>query len=150
MEPIELELTVACSPEQAFEVWATKTSLWWPRDHSVSAEAGLTVTFEPRPGGRIYERTSQGVEHNWGEVLVWEPPHRLTYLWHLARDRSDATEVDVSFTGTADRAATTVTIVHHGWERLGAVGPDLRQRNRHGWAGLLPHFQQAACRGLPA
>jgi hypothetical protein len=31
--------------------------------------------------------------HACGEVLAWEPPHRLVYLWHLMFDRSEATEV---------------------------------------------------------
>ena len=57
MEPLELSFTVACPPEHAFAVWAGRTSMWWPHGHSVSAAPGLTVTFEPRPGGRIYERT---------------------------------------------------------------------------------------------
>jgi hypothetical protein len=77
MEPIELRFTVDCSPKHAFGVWATRTSLWWPHSHSVSGDPGLTVTFEPRPGGRIFERTRGGVEHDWGEVLAWEPPRRL-------------------------------------------------------------------------
>ena len=51
MEPLEFAFTVACPPEHAFDVWARRTSLWWPHGHSVSAEPGLTVTFEPRPGG---------------------------------------------------------------------------------------------------
>ena len=77
-----------------------------------------------------------------GEVLAWEPPHRLAYLWHLGTDRSRATEVDISFTG--DTSATTVTITHRGWERLGADAPAWRQRNLGGWSGLLPHYRQAA------
>ena len=95
MEPLRLAFTVACPPERAFALWAEETSRWWPHGHSVSGERGLTVTFEP--GGRIYERTPDGTEHDWGEVLVWEPPHRLVYLWHLRFDRTDATEVEVRF-----------------------------------------------------
>jgi uncharacterized protein YndB with AHSA1/START domain len=142
MEPLELRFGVACSPERAFATWAEKTSQWWPHGHSVSAEPGLTVTFEPRPGGRIYERTPAGVEHDWGEVLAWEPPHRLVYLWHLRFDRADATEVEVTF-APAD-AGTEVTIVHRGWERLGAVAPERRERNRRGWAGVIDHYRKAA------
>ncbi|HEY4791796.1 MAG TPA: hypothetical protein VIJ05_10780, partial [Actinomycetes bacterium] len=67
--------------------------------------------------------------------------HRLADLWHLGTDRSRATEVDISFTG--GDAGTTVTIVHRGWERLGADGPAWRQRNLGGWSGLLPHYRQA-------
>ncbi len=41
--------------------------------------------LETALGGRIYERTPTGVEHEWGEVTVWEPPTRLGYRWHLRR-----------------------------------------------------------------
>jgi uncharacterized protein YndB with AHSA1/START domain len=140
MEPLELEFTVSCPPARAFEVWAERTSLWWPHGHSVSGETGLTVTFEPRRGGRIYERTQHGDEHDWGEVLVWEPPHRLAYLWHLRFDRADATEVEVTF--AAAGSGTAVSIVLRGWERLGAKGPERRERNRKGWAGVTQHYRR--------
>ena len=140
--PLELRFTVACPPEHAFATWAERTSLWWPHGHSVSGETGLTVTFEPRAGGRIFERTRDGVEHDWGEVLAWEPPRRLVYLWHLRFDRADATEVEITFAPAPD--GTAVTIVHRGWEQLGAQGPDRRARNERGWACLLPHYV-AAC-----
>jgi hypothetical protein len=48
-----------------------------------------------------------------------------------------ATEVDISFTGRA--GVTVVTIVHRGWDRLGADAPAWRDRNLGGWNGLLPH-----------
>jgi uncharacterized protein YndB with AHSA1/START domain len=142
MEPLELTFTVDCSVEHAFDLWARRTSLWWPNGHSVSAESGLTVTFEPRAGGRIYERTPGGDEHDWGEVLVWEPPNRLAYLWHLRFDRSDATQVEVAFEPASE--GTAVTIVHRGWERLGAAAEERRERNRRGWSGVLEHYR-AAC-----
>jgi uncharacterized protein YndB with AHSA1/START domain len=75
-------------------------------------------------------------------VLAWEPPRRLRYLWHLRFDRADATEVEITFAPDAD--GTAVTIVHRGWERLGAAGPERRERNERGWAGLLPLYV-AAC-----
>jgi uncharacterized protein YndB with AHSA1/START domain len=99
--------------------------------------------FEPRVGGRIYERTASGREETWGQILAWDPPLRLAYLWHLRTDRSDATEVEISFTGQAD-GLTRVDIEHRGWERLGARAEDRRQANRRGWDGLLPAFV-AAC-----
>jgi uncharacterized protein YndB with AHSA1/START domain len=144
LDPLEFEVAVACPPDRAFELWAVDTTLWWPKGHSVSADPGLTVTFEPRAGGRIYERTPAGDEHEWGEVLAWEPPARLVYLWHLRFDRTDATEVEVTFTPSGD--GTTVRIVHRGWERLGSEGPPRRDRNRRGWSGVLDHYR-SACAG---
>jgi uncharacterized protein YndB with AHSA1/START domain len=146
MEPLELEFDVSCSPERAFELWAERTSLWWPRGHTVSGDSDLSVTFEPRVGGRIYERAADGAEHDWGEVLAWEPPHRLAYLWHLRQDRADATEVEISFAPAGE--GTAVRIEHRGWERLGARGGGLRERNRKGWGGLIPHFERA-CAPVP-
>jgi uncharacterized protein YndB with AHSA1/START domain len=141
MNPLVLSFSVACPPERAFTLWTAETSRWWPHGHSVSADPGLMVTFEPRTGGRIFERTPAGEEHDWGEVLAWEPPTRLSYLWHLRFDRADATEVEITF--EPDGAGTAVTIVHRGWERLGALGPERRERNARGWGGLLPHFERA-------
>jgi uncharacterized protein YndB with AHSA1/START domain len=142
IEPIQLEFTVACSPEHAFELWTARTSMWWPHGHSVSAVPGLAITFEPRAGGRIYERAPDGAEHDWGEILRWNPPTQLSYLWHLRQDRADASEVEITF--RPHGAATTVLIVHRAWERLGARGREVRQRNERGWAGLVPHYV-AAC-----
>ena len=75
-------------------------------------------------------------------VTVWEPPHRLVYLWHLRQDRADATEVEIRFLPHGE-AATHVEIEHRGWEALGAQGEDRRDRNHGGWATLLPHYVAA-------
>jgi uncharacterized protein YndB with AHSA1/START domain len=77
-------------------------------------------------------------------VLAWEPPSRLVSSWHLRQDREDATEVEITF--DAAGRGTAVTITHRGWERLGARGPELRERNVRGWAGLLPRYVSATGR----
>jgi Activator of Hsp90 ATPase homolog 1-like protein len=143
IEPLRLDFDVACPAPHAFAVWTADIARWWPADHTVSAEAGLTVVLEGRPGGRIFERTRDGTEHEWGEVTVWEPPSRFAYLWHLRRDRADATEVEIRFIDVG-AATTRVEIEHRGWERLGADAETWRDRNRGGWATLLPHFIAAA------
>jgi uncharacterized protein YndB with AHSA1/START domain len=102
----------------------------------------MQVVLEGRPGGRIFERTSSGTEHEWGEVVVWEPPSRLAYVWHLRRDRADATEVEIRFIDQGDET-TRVEIEHRGWERLGAQGETWRNANRSGWSTLLPHYVAA-------
>ena len=145
IEPIRLAFDVDCPVEQAFEVWTTRIAQWWPKDHTVSAEEDLTVVLEGRRGGRIFERRATGVEHDWGEITIWEPPSRLGYTWHLNRDRSDATDVEISFVAR-DEASTRVEIEHRGWERLGADGEPWRERNHGGWATLLPHYIAAAHR----
>ena len=66
--PLEVSIDVACSPERAFAVWTSRIATWWPKDHTVSGRADLLVVFEPGVGGRIYERTAAGDEHEWGQV----------------------------------------------------------------------------------
>jgi hypothetical protein len=142
MEPIVVEFEVRASPKHAFEVWTSRPSLWWPRSHTVSQDPDLEVVFEPFPGGRIYERASDGNEQEWGEILVWEPPNRLHYLWHLFFDRSEATEITVTFTGIED--GSRVRLVQTGFERLGAeVGFERRRRTSHAWHELTSRYREA-------
>lgn len=145
IEPLRITFDVDCPAEHAFDVWTTGIDRWWPGDHTVSGDADLTVVLEPRPGGRIFERRASGVEHDWGAVTIWEPPTRLGYTWHLNRDASDATDVEIRFIAQGD-TATTVEIEHRGWERLGAEGQSWRDRNNGGWSTLLPRFIAAAVR----
>jgi uncharacterized protein YndB with AHSA1/START domain len=139
-DPLRITFDVACPADHAFTVWTSHIGTWWPPDHTVSGRGD--VVLERRVGGRIYERTDGGDEHDWGEILVWEPPMRLIYLWHIGRARSDATEVEVRFIA---RHATlsTVEIEHRGWERLGPGAATWRSRNAAGWDAVLPRFRAA-------
>jgi len=143
IEPLRLSYEIACAPEHAFEVWTTRVSTWWPKGHSVSGNPETCVVLEPRPGGRIFERTPDGTEIDWGEITLWNPPRRLGYLWYIKRDRNDATDVELTFVDLGD-GTTRLEIVHTGWERLGAEGPAWRDANTSGWSALLPHFVAAA------
>ena len=116
IEPIRLAFEVACPVEHAFATWTECASVWWPASHTVTAADGLEVSFEPFVGGRIFERTPEGEEHDWGEITAWDPPTRLGYLWHLRADRADATDVEITFV-PVDDARTRVEIEHRGWDR---------------------------------
>jgi hypothetical protein len=143
--PLKITFDVACSVEHAFEVWTTRIGTWWPADHTVSGRAEHIV-LQGSVGGRIYERTSDGVEHDWGEVTHWEPPKQLAYLWHLGAERSSPTEVEIQFLPQGE-AGTRIEIEHRGWERLGRTGDERRDRNRAGWAAVIPHFEAAVGKG---
>jgi hypothetical protein len=143
--PLKITFDVACSREHAFDVWTTRIGTWWPPDHTVSGQAELVV-LQGVVGGRIYERGTDGREHDWGHVTLWEPPTQLAYLWHLGADPSSATEVEIQFHSQGE-AGTRIEIEHRGWERLGRAGEEWRDRNQAGWAALLPHFQAAIERG---
>lgn len=143
IEPLRVSFEVACGPEHAFDTWTARFGTWWPRGHTVSGDPEAEVVLEPAVGGRIFERTPDGSEIDWGEIVEWDAPHRLSYLWHIRRDRSDATDVEIRF-APLDDGTTRVDIVHTGWERLGAGGQAWRDANAGGWNGLFPHFMAAA------
>jgi hypothetical protein len=143
MDPLRMSFEIECSVDHAFEVWTTRFSHWWPKGHSASGNPDTTVVLEPGLGGRIFERTPDGTEIAWGEITFWGPPHRLGYVWHISRDRTDATDVELTFVELGS-GMTRLDIVHSGWERLGAEGPAFRRANTSGWESLIPSFIEAA------
>jgi hypothetical protein len=148
IEPLRLSFEVACGPEHAFDTWTARFGTWWPRSHTVSGDPAATVVLEAVAGGRIFERTSDGREIDWGEITMCDAPRRLAYLWHIRRDRADATDVEITFTPLGD-GCTRIDIVHTGWERLGAEGAAWRDANTGGWNGLIPHFVEGCRREHP-
>ncbi len=141
IEPLTISFEVASSADHAFDTWTRRIDTWWPREHTATLDPKATIVLEPGLGGRLFERTSAGVEHDWGRVVAWEPPDRFGYTWHIRRDAADATDVNITFT-SIEPDRTRVDIVHTGWDRLGD-GQEWLDRNRGGWDGVLPHFVAA-------
>ncbi len=141
-EPLRNSFELGVPQEHAFRTWTERIDQWWPRSHSWTQDPGLQVVLETRLGGRLYERAPDGSEHEWGEVTVWDPHGSFGYLWHLKADRSDASDVVLTFE-PVNPARTRVTIVHSGWERLGADGLDWHDTEMGGWLDLLPHYLEA-------
>ena len=143
VEPLRLSFEIACPSDHAFAVWTTRMGSWWPKGHSTSGDPRTAVMLEPRLGGRIYERTSDGRRIEWGEITRWDPPRSLAYRWHIGRERAQATLVELSFVDKGD-GTTRLDVVHSGWEQLGADAVAYRDANTNGWQTLLPSFVAAA------
>ena len=141
-DPLVIEFAVQAPVDHAFAVWTERCATWWPPDHTVS-RGPEAVTFEPRAGGRIFERGADGAEHEWGQVVAWEPPTRVAYRWHLFFDPSEATDIEVTFRGEGDEC-TVVRLEQRGWERLGDAGPPRRERTGRVWKELSEIFR-ATC-----
>ena len=142
--PSRVTVDVAGEPKHAFQHGPARASAWWPTTHTASHEHGAEIVFEPRVGGRLFERTSTGREIDWGEVTEWDPPFRLRYRWHIATNAGAATDVEINFR-ELDPSLTRVEIEHRGWEQLGEEkGRAWRDVNHGGWDGVLPAYI-AAC-----
>jgi uncharacterized protein YndB with AHSA1/START domain len=150
IEPITRTVSVNCSVEHAFETFTARIGSWWPVSrYSISVDEGGTnppteVIFEPRAGGRVYERSVAGEELAWAEVLAYEPPSRIVLAWNPSREERPRTEVEVRF--IAEAGGTRVDLEHRGWERLGAMAEAARQGygSPAGWTTVLGIYADAA------
>lgn len=141
--PVMRSVTIECSPEHAFSVFTDRIGDWWPlKTYSVYEGEAAGVVFEPGVGGRIVERSENGEESVWGEILVWEPNFRLAFTWHPGHGADDpATEVELRFAAVGD--ATRVELEHRGWEAL-AKPEETRSGYEQGWPGVLGLYADAA------
>ena len=97
-------------------------------------------------GGRWYEKDEDGSACDWGTILVYQPPQRIVFSWHLNGDFefdpdiAHASEVEVRF--TPDAGKTIVELEHRHFERHGESGDRLRTtvEKPEGWAYTLGNF----------
>lgn len=115
-EPIVQSVWVDCPVADAFRFFTEGFAEWWPlQAHSIHRENAERCEIEPWPGGRIFERTRDGREEQWGAIIAWEPPDRLEFTWCPGRPEDPGETVEVEFALEAD--GTRVTLIHRGWSR---------------------------------
>lgn len=135
--PILRSARVDRGVEETFDVFTRLIGAWWPLPtHGVFGNLAGTIGFED---GRLVERAVDGRVSVWGDVLAWEPPHRILFTWHPGRDEGDASEVEVRF--APDGGGTRVELEHRGWEKC---GPEDRASYDSGWDVVLGKLVEAA------
>ena len=137
--PIRRTVTVGRSVDDAFRLFTEELATWWPlSSHSYGGDDAETATFEPRVGGRVFERQNDGTERDWGQVLVWEPPTRFVLAWQICKP----TEVEVRFVPVD--GGTRVELEHRGWERVEANAREQHESYAGGWTHVLAQYEDAA------
>jgi uncharacterized protein YndB with AHSA1/START domain len=135
---------VNCPVEKAFELFTTRMGEWWPLDKaSYGGDRAQGIFLEPRVGGRFYERFSDGDQLQVGEVVACEPPRRIMFTWATG-DWEGETEVEVTFTPHDE--GTLVDLTHRGFDRIGPLGPDVADKFRGGWPGVMQAFVKRSAR----
>jgi uncharacterized protein YndB with AHSA1/START domain len=141
LQPVRKQISVDCDVDTAFRTFTDHIATWWPvESHSITGE-GTVAVFESGVGGRMYERAPDGQEHDWGAILVYEPPYRLVLEWKV-NPAAPPTEVEVRF--SADGDGTRVELEHRGWEQYPSGGSDERAAYDTGWDHVLGRFREAA------
>jgi len=127
---VRSQIVVATSIDKAFDAFTTKFDQIKPREHNMLGVDIAESVFEPRAGGRVYDRGVDGSECQWARVVAYEPPDRLVFTWDIntywqIETNLDATsEVEVRFIAEApDR--TRVELEHRNLDRHG-----------DGWQGM--------------
>ena len=127
---IQHQVTVEAPIERAFTVFTKDFGRFKPREHNLLAVDIAETVFEPRAGGRLFDRGVDGSECAWARVLAYEPPDRVVISWDISprwqveTDLEKTSEVEVRF--IADGADRTRVELEH------------RNLDRHldGWQGL--------------
>jgi hypothetical protein len=147
--PVRRSIEVNAPQAKAFEVFAQRTSAWWPKAHHVGKSALAEAIIEPRVNGRWYERGEDGSECDWGRVLAWDPPSGLTLAWQLNAafkfDPALVTEVEVKFVPLAN-GCTRVDLEHRHLERFGDDADKVSGQigSDGGWTAILKSFAATA------
>jgi len=148
---VTLDVTVDVPPETAFRVFTEDFDAVKPREHNLLAVPIERTVFEPRVGGHIYDRGTDGTECRWARVLVYDPPDRVVFSWdisprwQLETDPARASEVEVRFL-PASGSRTRVVLEHRHLDRHGEGWEGLAQGmvSDGAWPLYLRRFADAA------
>ena len=150
---VRASVLVEAPIEHAFKVFTADMGTWWPKGHHIIEGEIASITFEPRVGGHVYDRTVDGRESHWARVLAYEPPNRVVFSWDISNnfeletDHSKASEIEVTFREEGpDR--TRVVLEHRNLDRHGDGWEPHRDAiaSSDGWQMGLDAFAAAAAR----
>jgi uncharacterized protein YndB with AHSA1/START domain len=140
-------ITVQAPVDRAFRVFTEEFDRIKPREHNMLGVDIAETVFEPRAGGRVYDRGVDGTEFQWARVLAFEPPHRLLFSWDISpqwqieSDLEHTSEVEVRFIAESpDR--TRVELEHRNLDRHGTGWEGMRDAvdGADGWPLYLQRF----------
>ncbi len=148
---VRTEIIVDVPIERAFRVFTDRFDHIKPREHNMLAVSIAQSVFEPKVGGRIYDRGIDGSECQWGRVLAYEPPTRLVFSWDISphwqieTDPARSSEVEVRFIADGERR-TRVELEHRHLERHGEGWQGLAAgvRGDRGWPLYLRRLVEAS------
>lgn len=144
---VRKHVVVGAPIDKAFAVFTERFGDFKPPEHNLLGTPIAETVFEPRVGGNILDRGTDGSECRWARILAFEPPHRVVFSWDISpawqveSEPDNTSEVEVRFLAeTPDR--TRVELEHRhldrhgsGWESLrGGVAED------QGWPLYLDRY----------
>ena len=144
---IRHEVVVEAPIERAFSVFTKSFDRFKPREHNMLGVDIAESVFEPREGGRIYDRGVDGSECRWARVLAFEPPERVVFSWDIGpqwqieTDPERTSEVEVRFVAEGPER-TRVELEHRNLDRHGDGWQGVREGvdSEGGWPLYLRRY----------
>ena len=148
---VRTSIVVEAPLERAFSVFTDGIGTWWPPEHHILSGELAEMVFEPRAGGRVYDRGVDGTECCWARVLVYERPDRfviswdISLQWQIEPDPARTSEVEVRFLPEGP-TRTRVELEHRHIERHGEGWEQMRDAvgSPDGWGRGLHRFAERA------
>jgi uncharacterized protein YndB with AHSA1/START domain len=140
-------IVVEAPIERAFRVFTERFDQVKPREHNMLGVDIAETVFEPRAGGRVFDRGVDGSEFHWARVLAFDPPDRLVFSWdispqwQLETDLDRTSEVEVRFIAESPER-TRVELEHRHLDRHGAGWEGMRAAvdGEGGWPLYLQRY----------
>ncbi|AGZ46182.1 SRPBCC family protein [Actinoplanes friuliensis] len=151
---VRRQVVINAPLEKAFAVFTDRFGDIKPPEHNLLQVPLAETVFEPKVGGHIYDRGTDGSECRWARILAFDPPNRVVFswdigpTWQIETDPDLTSEVEVTFTAeTPDR--TRVELEHRNLDRHGPGWQSLRDGvdDTEGWPLYLQRYV-AAFEGL--
>ena len=144
---VRTEIVVNAAAEHAFRLFTEQFDRIKPREHNMLGTDIAESVFEPRTGGRVYDRGVDGSECQWGRVLAFEPPERIVFswdinpMWQIETDLDKTSEVEVRFIADGP-ARTKVELEHRNLDRHGDGWEGMREGvgGDQGWPLYLARY----------
>jgi uncharacterized protein YndB with AHSA1/START domain len=146
---VRATMVVEAPIERAFSVFTEGIGSWFPSEYNLLDVDIAERVFEPRVGGHVYDRGTDGSECHWGRVLAYEPPNRVVISWDISpqwqieADPEKTSEVDVRFVPEAPER-TRVELEHRHLDRHGDGWEQIRESigGEGGWPFCLRTFAE--------
>ena len=144
---VRRQIVVDAPIERAFEVFTDRFGDFKPREHNLLGVPIVETVFEPKVGGHIYDRGTDGSECRWARILAFDPPDRVVFSWDISpqwtieTDPDNTSEVEVRFVAeTPER--TRVELEHRHIDRHGPGWPAVSDGVSHdqGWPLYLDRY----------
>jgi len=150
---VRRHVIVEAPQRAAFDTFTQRFGDFKPPEHNLLGSPIAETVFEPRVGGAISDRGTDGTECRWARILAYDPPDRVVFSWDISpqwqivTDPNLTSEVEVRFIAESPNR-TRVELEHRNLDRHGPGWEAVRDGvdNDAGWPLYLNRYADLLAR----